>query len=159
MGTFLAMLWSLLNCWTLQVLPVDMSTKLFDPRKTTLVWESNYVRGSSLDASTSDVGIKFSSKIWALDINLDTTQIPSSEMEGESHLLRMIWSLTVVAGKSCAAVSITSWVGGLSVTPVAAATPEEGLTIYSVEEVWMLHAEITENKTLLARHRRLATRI
>ena len=54
----------------------------------------------------SDVGVKITSEMWALGTNLDTTQLPSLEMEELSNLLRMLYILTLVAGKDFSDVAI-----------------------------------------------------
>ena len=84
--------------------------------------------------------------MWNLGTNINTTQLTSSEMEGESHLLRMLCTLTLFAEKACATEAIVTLVGGSIVTPVATTAPEGDQNTNTVEEGWIVRAESDETR-------------
>ena len=45
----------------------------------------------------SDDGGNVASVIWALGVTLDTSQLPSSDIEGLTHFLKMLFSFKFVA--------------------------------------------------------------
>ena len=53
-------------------------------------------------------GEKMDSEIWELGTKIDASQLPSFETEGMSHLLRMLFSLTLISGKACDELVIVS---------------------------------------------------
>ena len=75
---------------------------------------------------------------------------PHRRWKGTSHFLRILWSLTLVAGKIWATVAIVAWAGELTGTLVeVTAFGSEGRTTTAVEESWMLCAESAETRASL----------